>query len=209
MKKSFTWQLMVMLMCFLASCRSGSLSRAEVDMIMSGEAHVPMRLYTINQKSDSLLLRTPARDVKKKDIGSETIEHLSKRMLATMHDTLNTGVGIAAPQVGISLSIICVQRFDKPGEPSEVYYNPKIIEYGDSINSGQEGCLSIPNYRGTLGRSHNIEISYLDALGKLQTENINDFTAIIFQHEIDHLKGVLYYDHITGGFGSLVYIEEY
>lgn len=208
MKKSFTWQLMVLLMFFLASCRSGSLSRAEVDMIMSADDHVPMRLYTINEKSDSLLLRMPARDVKKKAIGSETIDHLCKRMRATMLDSSNTGVGIAAPQVGIPLSIICVQRFDKPGEPVELYFNPQIVEYGDSINSGQEGCLSIPNYRGTLGRSHNIEITYLDSNGMKQAESINDFTAIIFQHEIDHLNGVLYYDYIPGGVSSLVYIEE-
>jgi peptide deformylase len=208
MNKLLNWHLIILLLFFLASCSSGILSKSEKEMILEAEAHIPMRLYTINEKSDSLMLRTNTRDVKKNTIGSNTLEHLRKRMLATMLDPSNPGVGIAAPQVGIPLSIIWVQRFDKDGEPCEIYYNPKIVEYGDSINSGQEGCLSIPNYRGTVGRSHNIEITYLDSTGKHQAESINDFTAVIFQHEIDHLNGVLYYDYITGGFGSLVYNEE-
>lgn len=208
MKQTFIWKLFGIVIVVLTACETGSLNRVQKDMILSEAANVPMRLYTINNHSDSLLLRTPAREIKRKDIGSEAFEHLTKRMLATMLDPANPGVGIAAPQVGIPLSIICVQRFDKEGEPCEVYYNPEIVVYGDSINSGQEGCLSIPNYHGTLGRSHNIEVSYLDAAGKKQNESINDFTAIIFQHEIDHLHGVLYYDYISGGFSSLVYVEE-
>lgn len=200
--------MLVFTLFILVSCTNDGLRKNEKEMIFAAEANVPMRLFTINDKNDSLLLRSVSREVRSSAIGSEGIEHLRKRMLATMLDPSNPGVGIAAPQVGIPVRMIYVQRFDKAGEPCEIYYNPDIIVYGDSINAGPEGCLSIPGFRGTLGRSHNIEITYLDSIGKRQTENINDFAAIIFQHEFDHLNGVLYYDYISGGFGSLIQIEE-
>lgn len=208
MKTQKHFLLIILIVFAFASCKTEGFKSAEIESIMDNDANVLMPLLTINEKSDSLFLRTQAREVKKKHIGSTTLDHLRKRMLATVNDSLNAGVGIAAPQVGVGLSMIYVQRFDKTGEPFEVYYNPVIVEYGDSINSGQEGCLSVPNYRGIVDRSHNIVITYLDSLGEKQTEQINDFTAVIFQHEVDHVNGVLYYDHISRGFESLSFSEE-
>jgi len=200
--------LVMLIVIAFAGCKTDELNKTEKQRILANDANVLMPLLTINQKSDSILLRTIAREVKKKHIGSTTFEHLRKRMLATVNDRLNQGVGIAAPQVGVSVRMIYVQRFDKTGEPFEIYYNPVIIEYGDSINSGQEGCISVPDYRGMVDRSHNIVITYLDSLGEKQTEQINDFTAVIFQHEVDHVNGILYYDHIFRGFESLIHFEE-
>jgi peptide deformylase len=128
-------------------------------------------------------------------------------MFATMTDTLNPGAGIAAPQVGIGVKMIWAQRFDKPAEPFEVFYNPVITEYSDSINSGNEGCLSVPGYCGKVDRSQNITLIYLDSLGDKKTENISGFTAVILQHEVDHLNGILYYDLIHNGFGALTITE--
>jgi len=188
-------------------CKTDVLHEQEKQLIMNGNSDEPMKLFTINVETDSLMLRQKARKIKKREIEHEDIKLLKKRMLATVTDSTNLGVGIAAPQVGISLSMICVQRFDKPNEPFEIYYNPVIVHYGDSINSGLEGCLSIPGYRGKVDRSQNIVVSYLDSLGKMQKESINDFTAVIFQHEIDHIEGVFYFDHIYNGFDALNKVE--
>lgn len=191
----------------LQACKTDGFTKDEIRIIQSGDVNSVMPLYTINNVSDSLLLRQVARKIEKRNIKSANLEHLRLRMLATVTDSSNVGVGLAASQVGISVRMIYVQRFDKPGEPYEIYYNPVILEYGDSINSGREGCLSVPSYRGTVDRSQNIVLSYLDSLGNKQNEKINEFTAVIFQHEVDHINGVLYYDHIFDGFNSLALIE--
>jgi len=70
-----------------------------------------------------------------------------------------------------------------------------------------EGCLSVPGYRGKVDRSHNIELSYLDSTGKKQKETVNGYTAVIFQHEIDHLNGILFFDRVYGGFNLLTKVE--
>lgn len=188
----------------LTGCTINGFNQKEIKIISGGGETDIMPLMTINNKADSLFLRNSARKVAKYNINSEKMQSLKKRMLATVLDSLNRGVGIAAPQVGVGIRMILVQRFDKENEPFEVYYNPKIEEYGDSINSGREGCLSIPGYRGQVNRSQNIKISYTDSLGDKRKETINGFEAVIFQHEIDHLNGVLYFDHVYGGFEALV-----
>lgn len=116
-------------------------------------------------------------------------------MLATVIDTNNLGVGIAAPQVGVSQALIAVQRFDKEGEPFEFYINPEIIYYSQNKSLGWEGCLSIPEERGQVYRADTITIRYLnEEQEKVVNENITGFTAVIFQHEIDHLNGILFID---------------
>lgn len=198
--------LFISLILFLfSSCKKdfGGLNRDEHQLVSSEASIAPMNLFVIDIYSDSLFLRENCRVVDKEVIGSVCLEYFRSRLLATVKDTLNPGVGIAAPQVGVGLRMIYVQRFDKENEPYEVYYNPEITVYSDSIQTGTEGCLSIPGYRGEVERSHSIELTYLDSLGNAQHEKINNFTAVIFQHEIDHINGVLYYDHIPGGFSAL------
>ncbi|MCF8361058.1 MAG: peptide deformylase [Prolixibacteraceae bacterium] len=185
----------------------GSLNKEEHQLVSSKAATEPMELYVIDNMADSLFLRETCREVDEEVIGSVCMEYFRSRLLATVRDTLNPGVGIAAPQVGVGLRMIYVQRFDKQNEPFEIYYNPVVKSFSDSTKTGSEGCLSIPGYRGEVERSHTIELSYLDSLGESKNEEINGFTAVIFQHEIDHINGVLYYDHISGGFGALEFDE--
>jgi peptide deformylase len=110
---------------------------------------------------------------------------------------MSMGVGIAAPQVGILKNIIWVQRFDKEDFPFEVYINPRILSYSTLKQDCQEGCLSIPDRSDTTrNRSYAIMIDYDKIDGSHHTEMIEDFTAVIFQHEIDHLNGILYLDHL-------------
>jgi peptide deformylase len=187
----------------MIGCTKDGLLRDELERVKSKSSDQVMPLLTVFSKQDSLFLRKDARKVDKENINSASINLLKSRMLATVNDSLNRGVGIAAPQVGVGINMILVKRLDKEGEPFEVYFNPRILEYGDSINSGTEGCLSVPGYRGQVERSQNIKISFLDSIGCKKKEEISGFTAVIFQHEIDHLSGALYYDHVNGGFPAL------
>lgn len=108
------------------------------------------------------------------------------------------GVGIAAPQVGVLKNIIWVQRFDKEAFPFEVYLNPKITAYSSKKQTVKEGCLSIPQRSDVLNsRAFNITIEYDTMSAKHKTETVEGFTSVIFQHEIDHLNGILYLDHLN------------
>jgi len=93
--------------------------------------------------------------------------------------------------------VIAVQRFDKEGEPFEVYPNIRIIEFRGERESGREGCLSVPGRRGEVLRWREIDISYTSlATMKDTIETVRGFTAVIFQHECDHLDGLLYTDKL-------------
>jgi peptide deformylase len=106
-------------------------------------------------------------------------------------------VGIAAPQIGINKRAVVVQRFDKPGEPFEAYPNIYIVECSEEKQKGPEGCLSVPDERHDVNRSTSVVISYYDiGKGEMVTETIEGFTAVIFQHEIDHLEGIIYTDRV-------------
>ena len=165
-------------------------------MVLSGSADDPMRVFKITDRSDSLLLRKQSVDVIP-DTSDLVLQTFIDRLYATVRDSMSLGVGIAAPQVGILKNIIWVQRFDKEGFPFEVYLNPRIIKYSELKRPCLEGCLSIPEKRDTTqNRSYAILIDYLDRHGNPQVDMVEDFTAVIFQHEIDHLNGILFTDHL-------------
>lgn len=168
----------------------------QISMIMSDDATTPMRVFKINNYSDSILLRTQSTYV---DISVDdpALDIFVDRLYATVRDSMSMGVGIAAPQVGILKNIIWVQRFDKDNFPFEVYINPRILSYSKLKQDCREGCLSIPDRSDTTRtRSYAIMIDYDKMDGTHHTEMIEDFTAVIFQHEIDHLNGILYLDHL-------------
>lgn len=206
MKKSTIYKILILLLMTVVfvGCTNDGLTKDERRLIFADDADEIMRTCVIYNEADSLLLRLSARELTPKQINTSTIETLKKRMLATVNYPKNPGVGIAAPQVGVSVRMIYVQRLDKKGEPFEIYYNPVITFQSDSIKPGWEGCLSVPGYRGIVNRSQNIKLTYLDSTGLLKNEKIDGFTAVIFQHEIDHINGILYYDHVENGFEGLV-----
>jgi peptide deformylase len=170
-------------------------TQTEMDIIGSDSTAGIMRLFTIDNPADTSVLRALSNDLSIEDIKSQYYTTLKKRMLATVMDTANAGVGIAAPQVGINKRVVAVQRLDKPGEPFEFYANIKFLELSSECSWGWEGCLSVPNKRDTVYRSDSVVISYLDdqTLSE-KKDTIKGFTAIIFQHEVDHLDGILYID---------------
>ena len=171
-------------------------SNIEAKMIKSGNAADPMRVYKINNYQDSILLRQKSSDVIP-NANDPLLDLFVQRLYATVRDSMSLGVGIAAPQVGILKNIIWVQRFDKEGFPFEVYLNPVIRQYSTKKQTRAEGCLSIPDRRETLNcRAYAILLEYDKLDGSHQIEMVEDFTAIIFQHEIDHLNGIVYLDHL-------------
>ena len=183
--------------CFFSCCESGSFTREERERIgLSGEAGI-MPLFLVTNSADSLFLRLQAKELGREEMETESFRVLKSRMLATVNDTLNQGVGIAAPQVGISRQLVAVQRLDKAGEPFEFYVNPEIIYYSKDTVIGQEGCLSIPDRAGEVYRSTKIIVRYRDELSfEWRQDTVKEYTARIFQHEIDHLKGILYTDYL-------------
>ena len=181
-------------LALLLSCGgSGGFTKEEKELILS-QGNI-MRVLTVSDTADSLVLRGMSRNIPVEEIGGSVYEALASRMLATVQAPEQNGVGIAAPQVGISRRIIAVCRMDKEGEPFEIYPNIEITAFSDSLSQGLEGCLSILGKRGLVSRSKEITIRYTDpATLKSVTEDVKGFTAVIFQHECDHLDGVLYTD---------------
>ena len=163
-----------------------------------------MRVLTIEDDSDLAVLRASSTDLSLAGLQSDEYDRLAELMIATVTHPSQDGVGIAAPQVGINRRIVAVQRFDKEGEPFEVYPNIRIVWASDSVAFGPEGCLSVPDRRGEVKRAQEIVIEYADMKDAgsaketipMVRDTISGFTAVIFQHEIDHLDGILYIDRL-------------
>lgn len=170
----------------------------EAELSLIHESDSMMRVLTIEDSTDLAILRATSSDLSPKAIRSEDFEKLSRLMISTVTDPSQDGVGIAGPQIGLNRRVVAVQRFDKPGEPFEVYPNIRIIWASDSLAYGPEGCLSVPDRRGDVLRSQEIVIEYAmtDHPHLMARDTVRDFTAVIFQHETDHLDGVLYIDRL-------------
>ncbi len=174
----------------LSSCTS--FTKTEKSLIGTDPESGIMTVVKTTDRADSLFLRTKSTDLTHRDLKSPYYQILKARMLATVQNPEEEGVGIAAPQVGVHRRVIAVQRFDKEGEPFEIYPNAYIQYYSPRNQPSVEGCLSIPDTRSARLRSNEITIYYTDEeTGKIVTEIVRGFTAIIFQHEIDHLEGLL------------------
>lgn len=166
-----------------------------------------MRVTTL--PGDSAVLRTPSRDIGMKELRSKELRSLLDKMLYTVKDPSQDGVGIAAPQVGINRRIVWVQRMDKPGEPFEPYVNIHLDSLLGKVTVGPEGCLSVPPMRGLVPRYEGVIVSYTDlATGKRCQEKVEGYTAIIFQHECDHLDGTLYIDRADSVFVDRAWEQE-
>lgn len=171
----------------------------EISLIQSADSL--MRVLTVNDSIDLAVLRTKSLELAPADLASPLFTRLSRLMVSTMLDSTQTGVGIAGPQVGILKRVVAVQRFDKEGEPVEVYPNIRIDSFSGEMQPGREGCLSIPGYYGIVKRYPQIVISYTDTASFTPvTDTVRGFTAVIFQHEADHLDGLLYTDRADSVF---------
>jgi peptide deformylase len=139
---------------------------------------------------------------------AQPVENLQDPALQSLIDelieTLTTsgGVGIAAPQVGLPLRLMIVASHptprypDAPEMPPLPLLNPQIVSYSSEIEKGWEGCLSVPGVRGLVPRSLSVTVDYLDRQGKPHKQTFHDFVARIFQHEYDHLQGIVFVDRV-------------
>ncbi|MCD4793136.1 MAG: peptide deformylase [Bacteroidales bacterium] len=185
-----------LLLFFAISCNTAKFSLRERRILKKEYEKNIMPLMLVSNKKDSVILykRSNFFDA---DSTDRKLNKLVNLMYYTCIDPLNPGVGIAAPQVGINKRIIWVQRFDKEKNPFEVYFNTEILYFSSSKSEGWEGCLSVPGYRGLVSRSDTVILKYDTFDKKNYIDTINGFTAVIFQHEIDHLEGILYTDRIS------------
>ncbi|MDP6727672.1 MAG: peptide deformylase [Gammaproteobacteria bacterium] len=135
-------------------------------------------------------LRTVAKPVEKIN---DTINKLIKDMFDTMYNA--PGIGLAATQVNSHQRIIVVDVSENQNEPISLI-NPEIIDKSGEIES-EEGCLSVPSYYENVKRASNIRIKSIDKNGNSIQTNASGMLAICVQHEIDHLDGILFVDHLS------------
>ena len=151
-----------------------------------------MALRTILTAPDPRL-KVVGKDVEKVD---GDIRRLVDDMLETMYAA--DGVGLAAIQIGVALNVVVIDIAQKEGQNDpQVFINPKIVWASDELARYEEGCLSVPDIWEEVERPVAIRAEYLDLKGDKQTLEADGFLADCLQHEIDHLKGTLFIDHLS------------
>jgi peptide deformylase len=175
---------------FVSLINAQKLTPNELSIINQGDIKKELPVYQTTDQNQHKTLVSLSTEIDPLDSNTAV---LVKRMKLSLLST-DGGVGIAAPQVGINRKIIWVQRFDKEENPFEYFINPVIIWRSELQNLGPEGDLSIPEFRDQFYRSKVIQLEYVDLKGQKYSEMVEGFTAVIFQHEIDHLFGILISD---------------
>jgi len=134
---------------------------------------------------------------------SKPVEAVTDETRALMDDMLETmydapGIGLAAVQIGVPLNVI-VMDLAKEGEDKQPRYfvNPEILEDVEETKPYQEGCLSVPDIYDDIDRPERVKITYLDYNGERITEWAEGLYAVCIQHEMDHLKGVVFIDYLS------------
>ena len=128
------------------------------------------------------------------------IDHVIQELIDDMTDTMYEapGVGLAAIQVGSNQSILVYNSHpEEANRPAEVIINPKIVDSKGEIISQDEGCLSVPDFRSDVKRASSIVVEGLDRDGNPIQIEAEGYLAIVLQHEIDHLNGKLFIDHLS------------
>jgi peptide deformylase len=147
------------------------------------------------------VLRTASRDVTVEELASPEVQQLIDDLIDTMRAA--SGAGLAANQIGVTRRIAVIEVGDnprypyKPRIPLTVVVNPVIESVDNELVDINEGCLSVPNLRGVVARHVNVRVRYLDRHGVAHDEVRRGLTAGTFQHECDHLDGVLFLDRVT------------
>lgn len=134
---------------------------------------------------------------------SKPVEAVTDETRALMDDMLETmyaapGIGLAAVQIGVPVNVI-VMDLAREGEPPNPQYfvNPEILEDVEDLQPYDEGCLSIPDVFDTVERPERVKLTYLDYNGERVTEWAEGLYAVCIQHEMDHLKGIVFIDHLS------------
>jgi peptide deformylase len=134
---------------------------------------------------------------------SDPVQTVDKEVRTLVDDMLETmykapGVGLAAIQIGVARRIVTADTSKKDDEKNpQAFINPEIVWSSDEKNTYEEGCLSIPEYYEEVERPKQIKVKFTDVHGKTQEIEADGLLATVLQHEIDHLNGVLFIDHIS------------
>ena len=197
-----TNKFFVAALLILASCGNPTpLTMTADEARLINESPDIMRILSVDNETDLAVLRASSSNFNVTDLSTDEYQSLAKKLVLTLEST-DGGVGLAAPQVGINRRVVAVQRVDKEGEPIEVYPNIRIVEFRGQMEEGPEGCLSVPEQSGNVLRYRDITIAYtvIDSDRPDQpreiTEDVSGIAAVIFQHEVDHLDGIIFTDKL-------------
>jgi peptide deformylase len=154
-----------------------------------------LEILTVDNPEHHRILRSRSRKVQQV---TPKLVALAELMLETMREA--NGVGLAAPQVGVvqRLFVVELPEDEENDQPRQTFilFNPEIVK-GSGEQIGYEGCLSIPGYVGEVARHEQIAVKGLNERGQSVRHKVEGYLARVFQHEIDHLDGVLYIDRLT------------
>ncbi|WP_203413021.1 peptide deformylase [Entomobacter blattae] len=125
----------------------------------------------------------------------KTVSQILPSMFSSMYQA--QGIGLAAPQVGISLRFFVIDLMRDDTADPRIFINPEIISFSEEINSHREGCLSIPDQFEEVTRPAAIKVRFQDEKFNLQELEADGLLATCIQHELDHLDGILFIDHIS------------
>ncbi|QQE11963.1 peptide deformylase [Planctomycetota bacterium] len=146
----------------------------------------PSKLKIVNYPAP--ILRERAKSV---EVIDDHVREVAKRMIEMMHE--NRGVGLAAPQVGLNWRMFVCNPTTEPGDDM-VFINPVLSDATKEMEWMEEGCLSLPDIRGEVNRPIGIKVEAVDEKGKAFAVISDDFPARVWQHEYDHLDGILIID---------------
>jgi len=146
------------------------------------------------------ILTIPDPRLKHKSSDIEVFDKELKKTVGDMYETLyasGNGIGLAAPQVDIRKRIVVID-LKADGKSSPItFVNPKINKLSDEKFINQEGCLSVPEYYADVERAKEVEVEWFDELGVKYKKKLSGLLSICIQHEIDHLDGILFIDHLS------------
>lgn len=145
------------------------------------------------------ILHFPDPELKKKSTPVAVINDATRALVQDMAETMYAapGVGLAAPQIGVHQRIIVIDVSPKDEEPDLIVAINPVIVHADGESYEEEGCLSVPKYAANVRRHARVVVKALDLDGNEVTYKADDLLAIAFQHEIDHLDGILFVDHLS------------
>jgi len=130
------------------------------------------------------------------DVVDDALRALMDDMLETMYDA--PGIGLAAVQIGVPKRVIVMDLAGKDEPPAPRYFvNPEIVWASDDTAPYEEGCLSVPEYYDEVERPARVKLKYLNYQGEAVEEDADGMFAVCIQHEMDHLEGVLFIDHLS------------
>jgi peptide deformylase len=158
-----------------------------IDITSTGSDLLPI-LIAPNQ-----ILKTRARPVKPTD--SDLVRDLIPRMFATMYQA--PGIGLAAPQISQSLRLVVIDLMPNDKRQPHSLINPEVVAASEEHATREEGCLSLPGQYADITRPARVKIRYLDETGVRREMEADGLLAACLQHEIDHLDGILFVDHLS------------